>query len=252
MKRKTWIVLAVLLLLVPILCVLAHWCFVAMERQNRMSALYYGIGVALHGYAEENGGVFPPIDASRRRVCLPVGTIAPRYINSEKYWRKVPTEPYSTVSPETHEGSAGRSGKAEDLYYYYSGYAVLSDDEAETLCRVLGEDLPAKTDANGNLMVGRGKGNLGADLIYRLKLGTGKTLSTSEDESARIENRIPVMIPRSTSPYWRNRKMLVLYLDNHMEEVEYPGGFPVSERTQAAFRALEGKWGRLARTEDRE
>lgn len=252
MNRRTWAILALFLFLVPVLCVLAHWCIVAMERQKRATALYQGVGVALHRYAEKNDGALPPIDASRRRVCLAVGAIAPKYINSEEYWRKVPTVPYSKGSPAIHEGSAERSSKAEELYYYYCGYAILSDDEAETLCRVLSEDFASKMDANSNIMVGRGKGNLGGDLIYRLKLGTGKTLSTSEVESARIESRIPVMIPRSASPYWGNRKMLVLYLDNHVEEVKYPGEFPVSERTQAAFRALEGKWGKLARTADRE
>ena len=207
-----------------------------VEERSRIEALYQGIGVALNDYAKDNQGGFPPLDFSSGRLFFPCESLVPKYINSERYWeasRSKDNNEQSNALTETYN--------SVHTYYYYPGYVLLCDQEAESLSSELSLYNRKNVDEEGNLLVKPGKGNLGGKVIYRLGPRAVSHLTTTESESAEIKSRIPVLIARSTSKYWQNGRFLVLFLDNHVEAMKYPSKFPLSKATQSALQSLEEK-----------
>jgi len=60
-------------------------------------------------------------------------------------------------------------------------------------------------------------------------------------ETARVRNRIPLLVERPTAPA---QDLLVLFADNHVAVMPYPGEYPVSAAAIAAMQAWEQRYAR--------
>lgn len=116
-----------------------------------------------------------------------------------------------------------------DHSYWYLGYLI--PDEATGLAFV--EHFREQARAGAVLTETL---NLGGETVYPLREGVERFLITDIDQpqpAARAASAIPVMIER---PGLQVGGSNVLFLDGHVEFLEYPGPFPM---TEGFIRALE-------------
>lgn len=187
--------------LIPIFLITCAWIFTKQLNQlAKVERLYMGAGLKLRDYAIENDGNYP----------LPI----------LKRGRIVPDLDYQEFSTKD------RAVDDWELFfrdYYYLGYEVRTDDAARdfvALFRNFSSDL-----------------TLSADLS---RLRTCSNESTEADKNYVRKyvscSETPVLIERPTN---RSKSILVLFLDNHVEEMTYPSEFPATHEFISVLQQVE-------------
>lgn len=183
-------------------------------------------------YAEENGGMYPPLSPIFGRLtydtdlcgkfCYPVGDHACEF---------------DADDPETQSLSLSRNEPdlIDDWSYVYLGYFI--EDEQQGLAWIDAyKDIGVLGGSfEEDLTVPDGKGNGGGDKLYRLR--QDKELP---EELSYLEDRldeIPVVIewPGNHGKYGAK----VVFADGHVEILKYPGAFPMSETFISALKELD-------------
>ena len=132
----------------------------------------------------------------------------------------------------------------DDHSYWYLGYRVTSDEEMEAFAEAYRAQIGAGGRFSEALAVPAGRGSASGNKLLRLREKVGRFLITDINDIAaaqRLEgmpSTIPILIerPENHVPAGGN----VLYLDGHVEFVEYPGRWPMTETTVGLLRALGG------------
>lgn len=204
-----------------------------LSSQSQGEILYQGIGLALSGYAANHDGNFPAVPIDSCCLMFDFAELAPAYIH-EYYLRSTETQ-----QEKDHEEVSDNCRKNE---YFYLGYVVFNEHEAESLAQIYERRLVISSVWGRDIHVEAGKGNLGGDKIYSLRNNVAdEILGSSADElaKAKLKSQIPIMIQRILEKSPSKMKALVLFLDNHVEELEYPGNFPMSRSFQKILWAME-------------
>lgn len=116
-----------------------------------------------------------------------------------------------------------------DSSYWYVGYVLTNDDEVEAFVDVYRKTIAAGGNFDGDLPAPPGKGSMGGDVFLRLNanLDSGRT-------------PIPVFI-EPPGHHFRESGGAVVNHRRQVKWLQYPGEFPMTERTIAALRSIEAK-----------
>jgi len=177
---------------------------------------------------------FPMIDDRRGNLAPEGDQIYPEYL-TDLLVLQCPSDP----DAEPFEGPYTPDG-VDDRSYFYLGWVVTTEDEGLALLDAYESLDLAQRDED--LEVPEGKGNVGANMIYRLREGVERFFITDINNPAAaavLQSSIPIMWDRPGRhvPGGSN----VLYMDGHVEFVRYPGKFPVSERFMSRLEEISAK-----------
>jgi len=179
------------------------------------------IGLGLKIFAHEHGGKFPIIDDRRGSLTMDARDISPEYIADPNVF-KCPNSAYSWT------GSPNTADYVTDQSYFYLGWVVTTEQEGVALLDAYESLDLEKRDEDLPLDPSR---TSGPQRLYRIREGIERFWITDISDpqaGAEAQARIPVMWERPGNhvPDGGN----VLYMDGHVEYVEYPGTFPMTEK----------------------
>ncbi len=194
--------------------------------QNNMKQ----VGLVMKMFTNESDGShFPVLDPRPGRFMFDPGEV----------WGEYMTDASVMVCP-SHSNFDEVSRlpaieKIDDHVHIYLGYAVTNMDEARAFAQAYQGQVDQGGVFTGDLTVSPGTGNLGSDVIYRLREGV-------EDDLGLRQRDIPVLIERldidtfdGHIPGGGN----VLYMDGHVEFIRYPGQFPMTREFMELIKSLE-------------
>ena len=185
-----------------------------------------GFGFFCEAYAADHpDGLFPELSTD------PGGLVcAPYLIQGQSI------DPRTLLCPSS--GNPGdEDAPLDDGSYFYLGYAVTNDVEMRAFADAYRERIAAGLPFNEDLAVAPGKGYQGSDTIPRLRSSLGEGTALSTDAPPDIRSRIPVIIERVG--HHRPTGANVVFLDNHVEYIRYPGKWPMTEATVAILDELD-------------
>lgn len=219
---RRWVIGLMLFLLAVAVALIASFYLLArpaLRTAAGFHSFYYGLGASLSMYARDHDGLYPPLSEEPGRLMYPASAIYPRYWGDLSAWTYPGDERPAGDSP--HD-------LIDDQSYWYLGYAVTSDAEAEALAEAYLERLAKGLGFEEDLPVPPGRGTAGGGVLYRLREGI------KDDIPGGLS--IPVMIQR---PAEGRSRCLVLFLDGRRESLPCPGAFPLSPATIGALRRMD-------------
>jgi prepilin-type processing-associated H-X9-DG protein len=177
------------------------------------------MGIVFRMYANEHNGRFPQVDGREGNLMVEADELFPEYL----------TDLSVLVCPQ--EVGAERPTTADDVSddsYFYLGWAIASEEEGLALLDAYESLEPAQRDTD--LPLDPSKSSVGHEKIYRLREGIERFFITdinNPSASSDAQGRIPLMWerPGHHDPDGGN----VLFMDGHVEYLEYPGKFPMTE-----------------------
>jgi prepilin-type processing-associated H-X9-DG protein len=131
---------------------------------------------------------------------------------------------------------AYRQPVADDHSYFYLGYKVPDQAALEKFSAAYGEAIANGNDFTGDLV-------MGDETIYRIREGIERILITDINNPASGyfgQHEIPVVIEWPDN-HGNLRGGNVLYMDGHVEWLDYPGEFPMTEEAMAILTDLAGR-----------
>ncbi len=211
------------------------------------------MGLIFNMYANENGGKFPPLDATKNNFMFDAALLYPEYL-SDTAIVACPSDPDYNPSvnfrltsnhplDNTPEGQV-HPDCITDMSYIYLGWMVMADDEATAFFEAYDEMAPE--DYDKDIIVPEGKDNAESATLNRLSSGVDKFLITDTDTHYQGEvsgaSVVPIMWDQISTdisefshvPAGQN----VLYLDGHVDFYRYDltnTEFPTSPLTAAQF-----------------
>jgi prepilin-type processing-associated H-X9-DG protein len=235
------------------------------------------IWVALNSFADEHGQIYPRIDDARGNLIFDGGLVYPKYMKTTEILG-CPSDsgyrPGATFRIHSDKASNRKSVPHPNAItcesYIYLGWVVTNEEEGLAaidayleLFNRKNEGKPEQNDKNepvliltnlsiisspgrsgarpweGPLCVSEGKGNLGSGIIHRLTQRSEIFAIPPELAHPEISypSGVPVMWEWPT--HHKPAGGHVLYLDGHVEFVEYPGRFPMTENFINNLRPLE-------------
>ncbi|MBN4046847.1 hypothetical protein JYT90_00860 [bacterium AH-315-P07] len=186
------------------------------------------IGLSMKMYSNESRGEkYPDLSPIAGRLALNSGQIYPEYL----------TDPGIFISPAHPdafklEGAANPIDLIDDHSFWYLGYTML-DDEAGT--RFVEEY--ARRVREGEPLEGDWK--VGSKTVYALRDGIARFLITDINNprvNSISNSKLPLMIER---PNLHEGGGNVLFMDGHVEFIEYPGKFPMTRRFIEGLESLD-------------
>lgn len=138
----------------------------------------------------------------------------------------------------------------DDHSYFYLGYAVLNDDEVEAFAEEYRRRIAEGRGFLDDMAVAQGKGNLGTNTIFRLRDDIERVIHAdalakaqqapagSPSAGASVPtSEIPVMIERPDNHSMPGGS--VLYLDGHVDFIDFPGRWPMTKKTMSVLKELD-------------
>ena len=191
---------------------------------------------AVAKYRAEHNGEYPSHgDAPKGLMFSPKG-IYPDYVS----------DPNILVNPNDENAVAKVKGLAVNeqnlnAYWYnnsyvYMGYAMTTEKTGLAFVNAYRDAVKAGTPLSGPISVPEGEGSGGGDKIYPLREGVNRLFVQDINNPAATEvseSDIPVMFSMPINGIGN-----VLYMDGHVEEVRYPGKFPMTEKFIDAVKSL--------------
>jgi len=232
-------------------------CGVHLAGQSACANNLKQMGIVFEMYSSESPeGLWPPLPPNTGQFMCEAKAIYPEYL----------TDPVVLLCPAIRhsawsaweDGDLQLSQCFEDSSYMYLGYVVTSDEEMEAFAEVYRERVAQGLGFDEDLAAPPGRGSMGTDTFYRLwekpsewtdsgALRSKRRLpedlvrallgdETEANAAREILKQIPVMWDRMYSAgesFHSNHTPAgsnVLYMDGHVESVEYPGKWPVTKR----------------------
>jgi len=127
----------------------------------------------------------------------------------------------------------------DDTYYGYTGFLLRNDEDVQAFAGAYADQISAGGNFDVNyLMAASSYG----DRIHRMREGVERFLITDINNpgaSQAVTSTIPVIWdwPDNHGEGWGGN---VLYMDGHVEWVEYPGKFPMTEASMTILATLAG------------
>ena len=211
------------------------------------------MGLIFNMYANENGGDFPPLDATRNNFMFEGSVLYPEYLsdtaivacpsdpdyNPDKNFRLTSDHPAdNTPEGQTHPDCI------TDISYGYVGWMIMDDDEAAAFFEAYDEMSPE--DYDKDISVPEGKGNAKSATLNRLSADADRFLDPDKETlisgTPTEASVIPIMWDQISTqisefnhvPAGQN----VLYLDGHVDFHRYDltnTEFPTSPLAAAQF-----------------
>lgn len=144
---------------------------------------------------------------------------------------------YQRLRPKIH---SDHQSTIDDHSYYYLGYAVSNEAEIAAFADAYRQRVSEGLRFDEDLPVSLGTGTGGQDKILRLEEGVERYIITDPYWTAPTavwQADIPVLIerPENHVPMGGN----VLYMDGHVEFIEYPGKWPMTEATIGTLESID-------------
>jgi len=221
-KRK-WALgsLAAIIVAVPLFFLLREWILQQRDFSRRASCGSAIVLTTCYRYASEHDRQFPELSSTPGKLIYDGEKL-------EQYLYPLPNYvcDFGARGPSDEElRQSSDPSLIDDWSYVYLGYFIENEEQAfaflDAYRRVIQED----GTFDDNLHVGEGRGNLGSDVLYRLR-----DPATLPDDLAPLAEKaaeIPVVIEWPGNH--RHMGGHVQYLDGHREYVRYPGKFPMTE-----------------------
>lgn len=133
--------------------------------------------------------------------------------------------------------------RVTDHSYFYLGYCLTSDAEVKSFVKAYRQAVQTGTGFAEDLKVEAGAGNNGSDTIYHFREDVELLLlpdGASATEADSLESRIPVMVERPSNH--RPKGGQVVFLDGHVEDIPFPGRFPMTPTTIDALESLRSSF----------
>ena len=127
-----------------------------------------------------------------------------------------------------------------DQDYFYLGYCTTNDAEVAAFVEAYRQACNVPGAFDGDLKVAPGKGNNGSDTLYRLREGVERFFladTANPAAAATAQSQIPVIVERPCFHKLRKGGN-VLFMDGHVQFMESPGKFPMTEATINALESL--------------
>jgi hypothetical protein len=202
------------------------------------------VGMSLEIFATDNQGHYPQIPSEPGRLTLlnqGLGyseALYPAYM--QNFWLLCCPMKAECRSAIVHEATDPQAAFNESDYIYL-GYAITNDAEMESFALAYREHVKAGLPFDGDLSVAEGTGNMRRNTIYKLRQGVGRFLITdmiAPGHAQRRHSTFPILIERLGHRH-RPEGGNVLYMDNRVEFIPYPGKWPMTEKTMKILGALE-------------
>jgi len=196
----------------------------ALKPYQDSATQFHRFSLLPRAYAQASEGEYwPQLDPTTRAFALPLDTI-PRGYTIGKQFKPEPAGPIDALLLGKINNSAAYTLKPVDPIvseYLYFGHAFASEQEFIALRDAIRQG--AALDAD--IAVAQGSGTFGASKLYRLRNKLEVILATdgvipAPDRNAL--NSIPVLIGKP-----QDGKAWVFFLNNRMEQLPYPGPFPM-------------------------
>jgi prepilin-type processing-associated H-X9-DG protein len=182
------------------------------------------MGLVFKMYANEWNGRFPPIDDERGNLTVNGSRIFPEYLSDLNVLRCPANKEHEPWRVSSDWQKQVRD--VTDKSYFYLSWVAANEEEGLALLDAY-ESLDMD-DLDKDVQVASGKGTAGGTTIFRLREGIERFLITDINDprgSARAQSTIPIMWER---PGHHPDGSHVLYMDGHVEFVEFPGRFPMN------------------------
>jgi prepilin-type processing-associated H-X9-DG protein len=196
-----------------------------------------------HGYictqhAAENKGVYPPVSAEPGRLMYAVeapegsSDVYPEYFWDLNIF-------YCPGDTDTPAGTP--EVDIDDHSYFYLSHTLLGDEDAEILADAYLAAVARGETLAGEIELAPGQGSTKESRLLQIRDGVERYITpdhiSGPAETSYLLSRVPLMIERlgNHRPEGGN----VLYLDGRVEFIEYPGKFPMTERTIAALERMD-------------
>lgn len=237
-ERQPQIVYRILPLGLLVVCLgvyIALMVFEHLSKFARAELLYQGIGVALAQYAELNEGNYPTAPYGKFRftaeelVATADGKLPPAFDPSKANTRH--DEYNLSLSVRERLTQNGR-------YFIYLGSVVLEQDDVDSFLdsyrRLFTLEVPSKDRGTDR---GTYVGPTLTGGYYQLSTTVAEDIlgRSNPVDAAKLRARIPVVVEVPRRGIFGKGGM-VLYLDNHVRYMCFPGEFPM---TQGFFRSID-------------
>jgi len=146
------------------------------------------------------------------------------------------SNPEMAICPEQR----GALTAADRPSYWYLGYAVRTEQEGLAFVDAYRAAVADGAVPTGNIEVEQGMGTNGGSKLFQLRLGIERFFITDINDPSTAQTaakEIPILIERPGN-HDRNGGN-VLFLDGHVEFVDYPGKFPMTAQFVEALESLE-------------
>ncbi len=178
------------------------------EEIHESQMMFKQFGLIFRMFANENpGSMYPRLSRVPGGFYPEMSEIYPEYLND----------------PVLVE----RATNQTDIHMVYLGHMVDGEEAAMTFLDAY-DDLGPEAVRDSDLLVAEGLGTSGGDTIYRLS-----------EEISVLQSTMPTMwkLPGAG----RETGGWVLYMDGHVEWIEYPGRFPMTETFVTRMRELQAE-----------
>jgi len=181
-------------------------------------------------HAQARQGMWPQLDRAAGHFVLPVADLPQAYSIAPRFTFKTTTAPDALLLGTLNNYKVYTLQSYADIdEYLYPGYAVAAEREGMALLEALRNGASTGND----ITVAQGDGTLGSSTLYRLRFGLETALAHDGVIPAvdpAVPRRFPALIgPRHDGHAW------VVFLDQHVERLPYPGQFPLTEQFISAL-----------------
>lgn len=244
LRKRLVIVMAAFLVLALLLGAFMFSHLRAKEREHLCQLRMKQIGLGIQWFSKENDEYYPQLSSEQGQLALLhqhsnySKPLYPEYISDLALL-------HCPLSRDSHSMASYDAEDAQtafyDSSYLYLGYTVTNDTEMEAFAEAYRERVSAGLSFDEDLTVAEGMGNLQTNKLYRLRVGVERYLiwdMIAPGQAQRTPSSVPVLIER----IGHHRKPAgghVLYLDQRVEFIPYPGQWPMTKKTQAILQSLE-------------
>jgi prepilin-type processing-associated H-X9-DG protein len=186
-------------------------------------------GLVIKMYANEHKDMFPPYPAEVGEFTMDKDEVYPEYVTDTSVF----------VCP-ARGSEAPPQGVITDESYWYLGYALPSAEVAKVffdLYPSIDDPLLLREDFEfPNKIPGTNQSG-----IFRLREGIERFFITDINDPAasmKAQATIPVMIEKPDNHGGKGGN--VLFMDGHVEFIEYPGKYPMTKEVIGALKKLSG------------
>jgi prepilin-type processing-associated H-X9-DG protein len=200
-------------------------------------------GLVYKMYANESPGNLWPSTWSSGSHLTPNPVVCPEYLSDSSiaFCPSDDEAPPISMDPEADFAQSS---------YFYFGHAFSSEVELLAFLNAYPDFLRHELDFSGNMPASSGQGSFGSNQFIRLtdgNLGGGIKGLEGLPLSARMQAQLPVMMDRiAVDPSTGSLTFShyqdgcnVLYMDGHVEFIEYPGDFPLTPAVVEALSELQ-------------
>ena len=182
------------------------------------------MGLVLKMYANESPReVWPPLSSTRSKMMMDAGEIYPEYLRDGTMLLCVEDDALRPLKKEEDPNLL-----IDDHSFFYLGYVLTNEQEGLAFLDMYRSDFQAMGGFVEDISAPEGLGSRGGSAFLRLR------------EDLDVEQKVVAVMVEDPGHHEKPGGC-VLYMDGHVEFVEYPGKFPMTPAFIEALRDAAGK-----------